>query len=62
MDLSNISNPERLCTKCHLPIPPVRLEVLPDATMCVKCAEKFGQQPRTASFEPDPDAPRPRGW
>jgi len=52
----------RLCDKCKLPIPEVRLEVLPSATMCVKCAEKFGQQPRKAKLEVDPDAPHPRGW
>lgn len=52
----------RLCAKCNLPIPEVRLEVLPDATMCVRCAEKFGPPPRTAKLEVDPDAPHPRGW
>jgi RNA polymerase-binding transcription factor DksA len=62
MELSDISKQPRLCNKCHLLIPEVRLEVLPDATMCVKCAEKFGQQPRSARLEPDPDAPHPRGW
>lgn len=62
MELSNIPGPERLCTKCQKPIPPLRLEIMPDATMCVKCAEKFGQQPRKARLEVDPDAPHPRGW
>ena len=51
----------RLCAVCNSPIPPERLEAVPDAMMCVKCASGF-DKPYTASLKPDPDAPHPRGW
>lgn len=51
----------RFCTKCGIEIPEARLEAKPDATMCVRCAEKF-DRPYTATLTPDPDAPHPRGW
>lgn len=51
----------RFCVKCGVEIPEARLEAKPDATMCVKCASKH-DRPYTASLEPDPDAPHPRGW
>ena len=32
----------RLCTECYEPIPAIRLQAKPDATMCVKCLERNG--------------------
>jgi len=36
----------RHCEICSIDIPQARLDVLPEATMCVKCAEKHGQKKR----------------
>jgi RNA polymerase-binding transcription factor DksA len=52
----------RKCVQCGELIAQVRLEALPMATLCIKCASKNDQSPRTATLEPDPDAPHPRGW
>jgi hypothetical protein len=30
------------CRKCGTPIPPARLQVIPDTLVCVKCSEKIG--------------------
>jgi hypothetical protein len=38
-------NSPRLCTSCHGPIAPARLEALPDTTICVECARKFPPPP-----------------
>ena len=52
---------ERKCISCGLPIPPARLEIFPEASHCVKCAERFDKKQR-AQLKPDPNGPYPRGW
>ena len=37
-----------ICEECGRPIPPRRLEVLPEATLCVPCAEQDEQRTRPA--------------
>ena len=37
-----------ICEGCGRPIPPRRLEVLPEATLCVPCAEQDEQRTRPA--------------
>jgi hypothetical protein len=32
----------RLCGRCGEPIPPRRLDVLPDTRLCVPCSEEIG--------------------
>jgi hypothetical protein len=34
------------CKRCGLPIPPERLEAVPDAVMCVKCLTAAGDVPQ----------------
>lgn len=50
------------CSRCNRPISKERLEALPYTTICIICAIADDIPPRTASLEPDPDAPHPRGW
>ena len=52
----------RKCVICKNDIGEARLEVLPDAIICVVCASKNDQPMRRATLKPDPDAPHPRGW
>jgi Prokaryotic dksA/traR C4-type zinc finger len=32
----------RNCRRCGTPIPPARLQALPDTLVCVECSEKIG--------------------
>jgi hypothetical protein len=31
-----------ICERCESPIPPARLEALPDTRVCVKCSKEMG--------------------
>ena len=42
-------NLPKLCSICHQPIHPARLEVLPDTTMCVSCARLHPPAPLDAN-------------
>jgi RNA polymerase-binding transcription factor DksA len=53
---------KRKCAQCGEPIAEARLEALPDAILCIKCASKNDEPIRKATLEPDPDADYPRGW
>lgn len=42
--LSKMDSPDfGLCLQCEEPIPPARLMILPEADLCVQCAEKDDQ-------------------
>jgi predicted RNA-binding Zn-ribbon protein involved in translation (DUF1610 family) len=43
----------RTCARCRQPIPPERLEVFPDATLCAKCQQSSdGADPETPEYCP----------
>lgn len=62
MKLSMINEESRKCIGCKKPIPPERIEALPDVKYCVKCAEDLAPDNTKADFRYSSDGTRPRHW
>lgn len=50
-----------ICERCGEPIPPERLEVRPEATLCVKCQAEVERLARRGIVQPEQEAVARRG-